>query len=112
MKIRRWPVLLAVGFGGALLSLALRKRWRELLFAACMIAVPLLAAIGAGDALANGLFGWASSMGQVSLTAVLGSLYPVATIILARVILGERLRRIQQVGVVAALAGAALIAAY
>ena len=74
--------------------------------------VPLLAAIGAGDALANGLFGWASSMGQVSLTAVLGSLYPVATIILARVILGERLRRIQQVGVVAALAGAALIAAY
>ena len=73
--------------------------------------LPALAAIGAGDALANGLFGWASSRGEVSLVAVLGSLYPVATILLARVVLGERLRRIQQVGVVAALAGAALIAA-
>ena len=39
-----WPVLLAVAFGGALLSLALRRRWREVLFAACVIAVPLLAA--------------------------------------------------------------------
>lgn len=73
--------------------------------------IPALAAIGAGDALANGLFGWASSMGQVAITAVLGSLYPVATILLARVLMGERLRAIQQVGVVAALAGAALIAA-
>jgi drug/metabolite transporter (DMT)-like permease len=73
--------------------------------------VPGLAAIGATDALANGLFGWASSMGQVSVTSVLGSLYPVATILLARVLLGERLRRIQQIGVVTALTGAALIAA-
>ena len=65
----------------------------------------------ATDALANGLFGWASSMGQVSVTSVLGSLYPVATILLARVLLGERLRRIQQIGVATALTGAALIAA-
>jgi drug/metabolite transporter (DMT)-like permease len=50
-------------------------------------------------------------MGQVSVTSVLGSLYPVATILLARVLLGERLRRIQQIGVVTALTGAALIAA-
>jgi mannosyltransferase len=39
-----WPVLLAVAFGGALLSLALRKRRREIFFALCVIAGPLLAA--------------------------------------------------------------------
>ena len=39
-----WPVLLAVAFGGALLSLALRRRWGEIFFAACVIAGPLLAA--------------------------------------------------------------------
>lgn len=72
--------------------------------------LPVLAAIGIGDASANALFGVASSMGQVSIAAVLGSLYPVATIILARVILGERLLRIQQIGVAVALVGAALVA--
>jgi drug/metabolite transporter (DMT)-like permease len=36
-------------------------------------------------------------------------LYPVATILLARAILKERLRRVQQVGVVLSLAGAAVI---
>jgi hypothetical protein len=39
-----WPVLLAIGFGGALLSLALRRRWWEALFAVGVIAGPLLAA--------------------------------------------------------------------
>ncbi|KGN38558.1 DMT family transporter [Knoellia subterranea] len=68
-----------------------------------------LAAIGCADLLANVLFGTASSRGQVSVAAVLGSLYPVATILLARVVLKERLRRIQQVGVVLALTGAVLI---
>jgi drug/metabolite transporter (DMT)-like permease len=45
----------------------------------------------------------------VSVAAVLGSLYPVATILLARVIMKERLRLVQQVGVGFALAGAAII---
>lgn len=68
-----------------------------------------LALIGSADLLANALFATASSRGQVSVGSVLGSLYPVATILLARVLLGERLRPIQQAGVVCALAGAALI---
>jgi drug/metabolite transporter (DMT)-like permease len=42
--------------------------------------------------------------------SVLGSLYPVVTVLLARVFLGERVRRVQEVGIVAALAGVALIA--
>jgi drug/metabolite transporter (DMT)-like permease len=72
--------------------------------------LPALLAIGCGDMGANLLFGLASSRGQVSVASVLGSLYPVVTILLARVILKEQLRRVQQVGAVLSLAGAAVIA--
>jgi drug/metabolite transporter (DMT)-like permease len=63
-----------------------------------------------GDATANGLFTLASRSGLVSLVAVLGSLYPVVTVLAARFLHGERLRPVQNVGVVSALAGVALIA--
>ena len=56
------------------------------------------------------LFGLATSMGMVSIAAVLGSLYPVATILLARYLLNERLRPIQIVGVAVALVGIVLLA--
>ena len=46
----------------------------------------------------------------MSTTAVLASLYPVVTIVLARLLLDERLQRVQQVGVVLAIGGAAVIA--
>jgi drug/metabolite transporter (DMT)-like permease len=73
--------------------------------------LPGLLLIGCGDLLANVLFAVASSRGQVSVASVLASLYPVVTILLARLVLGERLRRIQQVGAVLSLVGAAVIAA-
>lgn len=71
---------------------------------------PALLLIGTGDLAANALFAVASSRGQVSVASVLGSLYPVVTALLARVVVKERLRRIQQVGVVLAVGGAAVIA--
>jgi drug/metabolite transporter (DMT)-like permease len=74
-------------------------------------AVPALAAIGLGDAGANVLFGIASTLGLTSVVAVLGSLYPVATVLLARAVLGERLRPVQAAGVAAALVGIVLISA-
>ncbi len=46
----------------------------------------------------------------MSIASVLGSLYPVVTIVLARVVIKERLRRVQQAGVVLAVGGAVLIA--
>jgi drug/metabolite transporter (DMT)-like permease len=73
--------------------------------------LPLIAVIGIGDAAANLTFGWASTRGLVSVVAVLGSLYPVVTVLLARVVHHERLAAIQNAGVVAALAGVGLIAA-
>ena len=63
------------------------------------------------DAGANGLYAAAATEGLLSVVAVLGALYPVVTVVLARVVLGERVRRVQEVGMVAALAGVALIAA-
>jgi drug/metabolite transporter (DMT)-like permease len=72
--------------------------------------LPALAVIGLGDVTANGLFAYSSSKGLVSVASVLGSLYPVATVFWARVLLGERLRRVQAVGVVLTLVGVIAIA--
>jgi drug/metabolite transporter (DMT)-like permease len=73
--------------------------------------VPGLAAVGLLDVGANLAFGAAATLGMLSLVSVFGSLYPVATILLARFLDHERLRPVQQVGVVIALAGAAAISA-
>ncbi len=73
--------------------------------------LPLIAVVGISDAAANLTFGWASTRGLVSVVAVLGSLYPVVTVLLARVVHHERLAPVQNIGVVAALAGVGLIAA-
>jgi Predicted membrane protein len=72
--------------------------------------LPVLAVIGLGDVTANALFAVSSSRGLVSVASVLGSLYPVATVFWARLLLGERLRRIQAFGVVLTLLGVVAIA--
>jgi drug/metabolite transporter (DMT)-like permease len=69
-----------------------------------------VAAVGLADVTANILFAFAAGHALLSLVSVLGSLYPVATVLLAHVLLGERLTRTQQTGVVVALAGVAAIA--
>lgn len=73
--------------------------------------LPGLAAIGVLDTAANALFAFASRQGLVALVGILGSLYPVVTILLARAVLGERLATLQWGGVTFALVGVALIAA-
>jgi len=62
------------------------------------------------DAVANGLFQLATQKGLLSVVAVLGSLYPAATVVLARVLIKERMNAIQGVGVVLALGAAGLLA--
>jgi drug/metabolite transporter (DMT)-like permease len=70
-----------------------------------------MVAIGVLDMSANALFALASTRGLVSIVSVLASLYPVATVLLARLLLGERVARTQQAGVVGALAGVVLVTA-
>ena len=73
--------------------------------------LPLLAAVGAGDVGANAMFAVASTRGLLSIVAVLSSLYPAVTVLLARIVHAERMATTQNVGVLAALVGVTLIAA-
>jgi drug/metabolite transporter (DMT)-like permease len=74
-------------------------------------ALGVLVLIGAFDVTANALFAIASTKGVLPVVAVGGSMYPAFTVALAHAVLGERLARVQWVGVVLALLGVALIAA-
>src|SRR2546422_828918 len=85
--------------------------------------VPVIVGVASGDrpsgwqllgiacALLGGFFAAASSSGLVSITSVLASLYPIVTVVLARIFLGERVARSQEAGVALTLAGVALISA-
>ena len=71
-----------------------------------------LIAIGFLDTGGNALFAAASSShGLLSVVAVLASLYPVVTVLLARFLLGERVQRTQDAGVLLVLLGVVLITA-
>ncbi|HWC25577.1 MAG TPA: DMT family transporter [Solirubrobacteraceae bacterium] len=70
-----------------------------------------LAAIGLLDLGATAAYNHASTIGELSSVAVASSLYPVTTVMLAALLLGERVRGVQRIGVVVALAGVLLIAA-
>jgi drug/metabolite transporter (DMT)-like permease len=126
-------LLAAVGFGsyfaladvaadGSVLWLLLLSRIAVLpaMAAAVLVMRPpmprrgdLVTLAGAGllDVGATGLYGVATTKGALSIVSVVGALYPVATVLLARVVLSERLRPIQAAGVAAAFAGVALIVA-
>jgi drug/metabolite transporter (DMT)-like permease len=73
----------------------------------------LLAAAGAGviDVIANICYVAATRTGMFGLAVVLASLYPGVTVLLARVVLGERLRWVQRAGLGLAAIGILLVAA-
>lgn len=68
------------------------------------------AVAGGLDGIANLLYLLAIREGLLSVVSVLTALYPVTTVVLARIVLGERLQRLQQVGMALALPAAVLIA--
>jgi len=74
--------------------------------------IPLLIGIGVSDFAANLLLGVATTKGLVSLAMVLGSLYPIATAVLAFIFLKERLHKIQYLGIAFAVSGVAMISAF
>lgn len=91
---------------GAVLPLALRARRTGV-----RAVLPLLVLLGLVDVAANTCFAYATRLGLLSVVAVLGSLYPVVTVLLARQLHDERLQRIQGIGVLATLGGVVLITA-
>jgi drug/metabolite transporter (DMT)-like permease len=73
--------------------------------------LPVLALIGLCDVGANMLFSVATTHGYLSVVSVLAALYPVVTVALAAIVLHERVAPTQRLGVIGALAGAAMITA-
>jgi uncharacterized membrane protein len=73
-------------------------------------ALPLVAFSGVGDMTANALFLLATQAdGQLAITGVLASLYPVSTVVLAQLLLRERLVGAQMAGLGTAVAAVVLI---
>jgi drug/metabolite transporter (DMT)-like permease len=73
-------------------------------------ALPLALASGIGDMTANAFFLLATQQqGELAITGVLASLYPVSTVVLAQSLLRERLVRAQIVGLGTAIAAVVLI---
>jgi drug/metabolite transporter (DMT)-like permease len=71
-----------------------------------------VASVGLLDAAANAMFAFALTEGLLSTVSVLGSLYPVTTVVLAVMVLDERIAPRQAAGVAMALAGIGLVSAH
>jgi drug/metabolite transporter (DMT)-like permease len=129
-----WAIAAVVGFGGYYVpmheasaqdflwaALVFRTTVGLLAFAAWLVVRPPLRAarghlgaimaIGILDTAGNALFAAAASLGEVSVVSVLATLYPVTTVALAAIVLGERVDRLQLAGVASALVGVVLISA-
>lgn len=129
-----YALIAAFGFGGALTFLAIGSKvdsmhtmtaMRVASVAICILialryrttggftksVLPLLVFIGVADFLANFLLGVATTKGLVSIAMVLGSLFPIVTVLLAYRFLHERLLPVQYLGIALALTGVICIAA-
>ena len=105
-----WPIVGARTATSALLVLWLLTRRQQI--------VPpgrhtrwLLVGVGLFDTGSNITFLYATNEGALTVVAVLSSLYPISTVLLARLVLDERMTRPQLVGFVTAMVATGLIAA-
>jgi drug/metabolite transporter (DMT)-like permease len=104
------PLLMARTSAGAVL-VAIATATHGVSVQAASRQLPLLVLVGLGDLGGSLFFMLANANGPLSIAVVLSSLYPVATALLAWLILRERLGRPQIAAAALALAGIALIAA-
>jgi len=102
-----WPLVVARASSTVFLAAAalLSKDGLRISRAALLPAV----ACGTIDVLANALYVLAAGTGPLGLVATLASLYPASTVLLARIVLKERLRGVQSVGLACATVAIVLI---
>ncbi len=105
------PWAIAVARGTAVATVLAALLWAGVRPVAPASLLPLILAVGLFDTGANILLAVATTRGLTGVVAVLSSLYPLVTIVLARIVLAERLSPRRRTGGVVALTGAALIAA-
>jgi drug/metabolite transporter (DMT)-like permease len=128
-----YGILAGLGFGGLLIFLSLGSDdsgiWAllpaRLAGAAAVIAIVIIArrelvpqrraiapSIGAGVlvTLGNGLFVVATTKGSLAVVSVLAAMFPAATVLLAWIVLHERLTKQRQLGLVLALVAVGLVA--
>ncbi|MBI1377911.1 MAG: EamA family transporter [Frankiales bacterium] len=108
-----WPVVFSRAVSTVLLALmglvVVARRGGPFLPAGRTVRIQAIAA-GTLDVGANALYLVATQTGLLSVVAVLGSLYPAATVLLARYVLAERLHPLQKVGMATAIVAGALLA--
>src|SRR6266545_2888320 len=103
-----WPLVAArIGSLGLVLPIAIGRRQFPRPNQRLLVLVLLS---GALDVAGNAFFVLAGQAGRLDVAAILAALYPASTVLLAAVLLGERVMRVQLIGIVAALAAIALIA--
>jgi drug/metabolite transporter (DMT)-like permease len=102
-----WPLLAARAASVSLVALLALARRSTLRMSLSLGALTVLG--GLLDMVANALYMLAAQMGPLSPVVTLSSLYPAATVLLARSVFGERLSRRQWVGVSCAFVAVVLI---
>lgn len=103
-----WPLVVARGAGTVALGLVLALRRGEARVPPALW--PAIAGCGAFDVSANLLYWLATQSGPLSLMATIVSLAPASTVVLAQLVLRERLAWLQKAGVAVAMAAIALLA--
>jgi drug/metabolite transporter (DMT)-like permease len=104
-----WP-LAAARFTSVLVLFIMMRLRRQQILPGKTVA-PLVALAGILDAIGNAFFVLAAHSGRLDVAAILSSLYPAATVLLAALVLRERVTRIQGIGILLVLLAIPLISA-
>ncbi len=104
-----WP--LAVARFTSVLFLLVVGLFRQQQMLPKKTVLPLVAVAGVLDAIGNAFFVLATHVGRLDVAAILSSLYPAATVLLAAIVVRERVTRIQTLGILLALVAIPLISA-
>jgi drug/metabolite transporter (DMT)-like permease len=104
-----WAIAIARGTGVATVLAAVL--WAGVRPVPPASLLPMIVAVGVFDTGATIMVALATTKGLTGVVAVLSSLYPLVTVLLARIVLAEHLSARRRTGGLVALAGAGLIAA-